>query len=47
MNRIQKLCILICVFSPFLIFGAYIRGADIDELILRCATSLPRNPRRL
>ena len=34
MNRIQRLCILICVFSPFLIFGAYIRGADIDELVL-------------
>ena len=34
MNRIQKLCILICVFSPFLMIGAYVRGADIDDLVL-------------
>ena len=34
MNRIQRLCILICVFSPFLIYGAHIRSANIDVLVL-------------
>ena len=34
MNRLQKLCILICVFSPFVIFGSYASGAPIDDLIL-------------
>jgi len=33
MNRIQKLCILICVFSPFAIFGSYASGAPIDGLV--------------
>ena len=27
MNRLQKLCILICVFSPFVIYGSYASGA--------------------
>ena len=34
MNRIQKLCILICVFSPFAIYGGYARGANIEDVIL-------------
>jgi len=34
MNRIQKLCILICVFSPFAIYGGYARGANIEDIIL-------------
>ena len=33
MNRIQKLCILICVFSPFVIYGRYASGAPIDDLV--------------
>jgi|TARA_B100000035_G_scaffold214395_1_gene183715 hypothetical protein len=33
MNRIQKLCILICVFAPFVIFGSYASGAPIDDLV--------------
>ena len=33
-NRIQKLCILICVFAPFAIYGAYTRGADFQNVIL-------------
>ena len=34
MNRIQKLCILICVFAPFAIYGGYARGANIEDVIL-------------
>jgi len=34
MNRLQKLCILICVFSPFVIFGSYASDAPIDDLVL-------------
>ena len=34
MNRIQKLFLLICLFSPFVIYGSYARGAPVDELIL-------------
>ena len=34
MNRIQKLFLLICLFSPFVIYGSYARGASVDELIL-------------
>ena len=34
MNRLQKLCILICVFSPFVIFGSYVSDAPIDDLVL-------------
>ena len=34
MNRIQKLCILICVFAPFVIYGSYASGAPLDELVL-------------
>ena len=33
MNQIQKLCILICVISPFVIFGSYASGAAIDDLV--------------
>ena len=33
MNRLQKLCILICVFSPFVIFGSYAGHAPIDDLV--------------
>ena len=33
MNRIQKLCILISVFAPFVIFGSYASGAPIDDLV--------------
>ena len=34
MNRIQKLCILIGVFSPFVIYGSYASGASVDELVM-------------
>ena len=34
MSRIQKLCVLACLFSPFVIYGSYARGAPVDELIL-------------
>lgn len=34
MNRIQKLCILLCVFSPFIVYGSYARGAPVDEVII-------------
>ena len=34
MNRLQKLCILICVFSPFVIYGNYASGASVDDLVL-------------
>ena len=34
MNRIQKLCRFICVFSPFVIYGSYASGASVDELVL-------------
>ena len=34
MNRLQKMCILICVFSPFVIYGSYASGASVDDLVL-------------
>jgi hypothetical protein len=29
-----KTLVLICLFSPFVIYGSYARGAPVDELIL-------------
>ena len=34
MNRLQKLCILIGVFSPVVIYGSYASGASVDDLVL-------------
>ena len=34
MNRIQRLCILISVCSPFVIFWSYVSGAPTDDLVL-------------
>ena len=34
MNRIQKRCLLICVFSPFVIYGSYASVAPIADLVL-------------